>query len=55
MKDDQIQVPRDANIGNKRVTKDIEAYLLDLFSASPEDTYTYKELTGLVNIGVFDK
>jgi hypothetical protein len=45
---DNINVPRDPNIGNNRVTKDIESYLLDLFSDHPEDPHSYKELNSRV-------
>lgn len=38
-----IEVPRDEKL-NKRVTKDIENYLLDLFAADAEEPFTRKEL-----------
>ena len=43
-----IEVPRDPNIGNKNVTKEIESYLLDKLSSEPDQPWTKKELTGMV-------
>lgn len=39
-----IQVPRDPNIGNKAVTKEIETFLLNRLSEDPEQPWTTKEL-----------
>ena len=47
MKENEIQVPR-AEIGNKNVSKDIETYLLDIFSQDEANAFTYKELKGMV-------
>jgi hypothetical protein len=43
-----IEVPRDPNIGNKKVTKDIENYLLSIFAEDEEIPYTTKELISMV-------
>ncbi len=43
-----LTVPRDPNIGNKHVTKDVESYLLDSFSDNPEETFTIKEIQSMV-------
>lgn len=40
-----IEVPRDPNIGNKNVTKEIESFLLDKLSAEPDQPWSVKELT----------
>ena len=44
-----IEVPRDATVGNKGVTKDIESFLLDLLSDNPDEPYHLKDLSRLVN------
>jgi hypothetical protein len=47
--EEPIQVPRDKeNKHGDKVTKDIEAYLLDLFSENNEEPFPLKELTVLV-------
>ncbi len=43
-----IEVPRDPNLGNKNVTKEIENYLLDKFSEDENQPYTKKELVGMI-------
>ena len=46
--EEPIQVPRDKEKHGDKVTKDIEAYLLDLFSENNEEPFPLKELTSLV-------
>lgn len=49
MNEPKIEVPRDKNINNKHITKDVEAFLLDIFSADAAEAYTYKELRAMAN------
>lgn len=42
-----IEIPRDPGIGNKNVTKEIENYLLDIFSQSPDEPFSVKELVAM--------
>jgi hypothetical protein len=44
MSNDNISVPRDPNLENKNVTKDIEQYLIDLFSKNEDEPFHNKEL-----------
>lgn len=41
---DQIQVPRDATVGNRGVTKAIEDYVFDILAAYPEEPFHTKDL-----------
>lgn len=41
---DNIQVPRDPNIGNKGVTKAIEDFLFDILASDPEEPFHTKDL-----------
>ena len=47
MADRPIAVPRD-NPEDKKVTRDVEAYLLDMFSVNNEEPFTFKEVLGSV-------
>ena len=49
MNDDNITIPRDNDKkGNTKVTKEVETFLLDIFSKNADDAFTYKELRGIV-------
>jgi hypothetical protein len=43
-----IEVPRDTKDSDKKVSRDVEDYLLDILSENPLEPFTFKELLGMI-------